>query len=52
MRRRFLVALTVFVLWAVGYLAYAISNSVRAAGPAEPGVREVEPRGSDDAGED
>jgi hypothetical protein len=37
-RRCFLVLLTVLVLWTVGYLAYVISSTVRATGPAEPRV--------------
>ena len=45
MRRRFLVVLTMLVLWTVGYLAYAVSSAVRATGPAE-----TRPR--DDAGEE
>lgn len=36
MRRRILVALTALALWLVGYLAYVVSNGVRATAPAGP----------------
>ncbi len=52
-RRRILVALTTFVLWTMGYLAYAVSNGVRATAPAGPRVGQA--AGEDpgeDAGED
>ncbi|HEX8795828.1 MAG TPA: hypothetical protein VF765_32990 [Polyangiaceae bacterium] len=40
MHRRLLSALTVLVLWTMGYLAYVMGNSVRPSGPAEPPARE------------
>jgi hypothetical protein len=47
-RRGFLVVLTVLALFVVGYLAYAMSNAVRATGPAEPPAGAVR----EDAGEE
>jgi len=50
LRRRFLFALTVLVLLAAGYLAVAISSTLRATGPAE--LRAREDAGGDEVASD